>query len=374
MFCTHCGSELREGTHFCTNCGKELNKPRVATASSQAETTPPRTQPLQPLRSKLFPGIPVGCLIVILLALARACSLANQHPAPSAAHQCQSLTDAKDYKAALTACNEAVQADSTDSSSYQHRCAVKRNLRDDSGAITDCSEAIGLDSTNTDAFNERCLAHEDRGDFQAALSDCNVVISQRPSDESGWNNRCMVNADLGNLKAAVNDCGRALSQQPGDGYALGNLCSVEFQMGNATKAINDCRASLKTLPGRYEVFGTICAAENTLPNVYPPAARISDCGSAIGGNPHRIAAALSNRCEAYFDAKQYTLALADCDKAVRLAPNEPEAYAGRAVLNATLGRRSEAISDLWIAAKLFKQKGDLASYQQTISTLREIQP
>jgi tetratricopeptide (TPR) repeat protein len=78
---------------------------------------------------------------------------------------------------------------------------------------------------------------------------------------------------------------------------------------------------------------------------------ISDLTKAIKLNP-RYAAAYSNRGAAYDSLGQYTEAISDCAKAIELNPKDAEAYSNRGAVYHSLGQYTEAISDLTKAIEL----------------------
>ncbi|HEY9600800.1 MAG TPA: tetratricopeptide repeat protein, partial [Allocoleopsis sp.] len=51
-----------------------------------------------------------------------------------------------------------------------------------------------------------------------------------------------------------------------------------------------------------------------------------------------------------------------------------EAYNNRGVMRYRLGDSKDAIADLQQAAHLFRDQGNIASYQQTLNFIRMIQP
>lgn len=76
---------------------------------------------------------------------------------------------------------------------------------------------------------------------------------------------------------------------------------------------------------------------------------IIEAGSATGDE---LAGVYIHRCMSYSVSGQGELALADCDRAVSLAPNAPQTHAGRGNVHAGLGRLEEAVDDYDEAIRL----------------------
>ncbi|MEQ8695814.1 MAG: tetratricopeptide repeat protein, partial [Bauldia litoralis] len=80
-----------------------------------------------------------------------------------------------------------------------------------------------------------------------------------------------------------------------------------------------------------------------------PAAAVAACGRILAERrqPSRNRAmAHNNRCDAYSIQRRYRLALADCDRAVRLDPRNKFAFGNRGRVQFHLGKYDQAIADL----------------------------
>jgi len=75
-----------------------------------------------------------------------------------------------------------------------------------------------------------------------------------------------------------------------------------------------------------------------------------------------------------FSQPDYRRAIAYYDQVIRKNPKLVDAYNKRALARFILGDRQGTIADLQKAASLYLAQGDQSRYQQTIETIREIQP
>jgi Flp pilus assembly protein TadD len=65
-------------------------------------------------------------------------------------------------------------------------------------------------------------------------------------------------------------------------------------------------------------------------------------------------------------------AIADYNQAVKINPNNAEAYGNRGIIRSELGDKQGAIQDLQKAGELFKQQGDNAKYEQAMKVIEKI--
>ena len=84
--------------------------------------------------------------------------------------------------------------------------------------------------------------------------------------------------------------------------------------------------------------------------------------------------AYNNRGNAYVFLGRYEKAIADYDEAIRLQPDLADAYYNRGVAYAQLGKPAEAISDLETALELAQAAGNddlAASIEETLKAVRD---
>ncbi len=107
------------------------------------------------------------------------------------------------------------------------------------------------------------------------------------------------------------------------------------------------------LPGALPLYGAVAATRaewaTCADTQRRPEAAIAACGRILAERrqPARNRAmARNNRCAAFTTKRQYRLALADCDRAVRLDPRNKFVFGNRGLVHFHLGKYERAIADL----------------------------
>jgi tetratricopeptide (TPR) repeat protein len=91
-----------------------------------------------------------------------------------------------------------------------------------------------------------------------------------------------------------------------------------------------------------------------------PARAIGFCTSAIDSGqlaPDALANAFDDRCWARGNNREYDLAIADCDAALKLSPKAPFAFGNRGTAYLHKGQYERAIADYDVALALFAARG-----------------
>ncbi|MFO1074378.1 MAG: caspase family protein [Geminicoccaceae bacterium] len=204
--------------------------------------------------------------------------------APTAGDRCREQVDAGGYRAAITACGEAIRADPGNGEAYSYRCAAYIATGNAGSAIADCSAALRLDPKSVAAYGNRCAAYNAAGNHQAAIADCSQAVRLDPQSVAAYNNRCTAYYQTGDYQAAITDCGMAIRLDPTSVAAYGNRCAAYSKAGDLEAAI-------------------------------------ADCGEAVQRAPQSVAA-YSNRARVYAQAGQLAEARVDLAEAVRLRPDD----------------------------------------------------
>lgn len=204
--------------------------------------------------------------------------------APTAGDRCREQVDAGGYRAAITACGEAIRADPGNGEAYSYRCAAYIATGNAGSAIADCSAALRLDPKSVAAYGNRCAAYNAAGNHQAAIADCSQAVRLDPQSVAAYNNRCTAYYQTGDYQAAITDCGMAIRLDPASVAAYGNRCAAYSKAGDLEAAI-------------------------------------ADCGEAVQRAPQSVAA-YSNRARVYAQAGELAEARSDLVEAVRLRPDD----------------------------------------------------
>ena len=96
---------------------------------------------------------------------------------------------------------------------------------------------------------------------------------------------------------------------------------------------------------------------------------IEDYERAIAVDPQN-AEAYSSRGTAKYDLGDKEAAIEDYDRAIELQPDFALAYVGRSTVKFDLGDKEAAIQDMSKAAELFKQQGQMESYEKAMEILK----
>jgi len=82
--------------------------------------------------------------------------------------------------------------------------------------------------------------------------------------------------------------------------------------------------------------------------------QIAGCTALIAQNPDNPNnySAFNNRCETYWEKRQYDLAIADCNRSIQLKPDFSEAFNNRGLAYSGKGQYDQAIADYQQALKL----------------------
>jgi tetratricopeptide (TPR) repeat protein len=99
---------------------------------------------------------------------------------------------------------------------------------------------------------------------------------------------------------------------------------------------------------------------------------LADFSEVIRLDPNN-AVAFNDRATLKLDLKDYRGAYLDYSQVVRILPEQAIVYNNRAAARHQLGDCKGAIADLRIAAELFRQQGNSASYKLTLENLKYFQ-
>jgi tetratricopeptide (TPR) repeat protein len=199
-------------------------------------------------------------------------------------------------------------------------------------------------------------AVRDQGEPAAALADFNAALRLAPDDPEAHDGRGRAETDLNALDKAAADFADALKLDPLDADALTDLGYLERQRGDLPAALHDEDRAIELKPDwaePWEERGEIFLAERRfdmaladLAEAVRLDAKRADAldASAVAqtgkGDVKDALAAYGQAEDLYINRGDLKLAVADTDKALALAPADPEA------LNAACWTRAIADTDL----------------------------
>jgi tetratricopeptide (TPR) repeat protein len=222
-------------------------------------------------------------------------------------------------------------------------------LRGDA-AIQACDQTIGEFPRDAEAYNNRGNAYLAKGDFDRAIADYTKAIEIDPKDADAYNNRSYAYHAKGDFDRAIADYTKVIEIDPRAAAAYGNRGDVYEAKGDFERAAADFTKAIEIDP--------------------------------------KYADAYINRCWLRATAnRDLTLAFADCDTGLRLAPNDANGLDSLGFLYLRLGRLDEAIAEYdaalqtnpRLAGSLYgrglakRKKGDQAGGDADIAAAKAIQ-
>ena len=186
-------------------------------------------------------------------------------------------------------------------------------------------------------------------DFPEAVECFSRVIALRPDVAAGYRARAKAYLELGRRSDALNDLDRAIRLKPDDPALFAERAEVLFRQKAYGPAIADCDKVLALDAGWVAVLGRRAECHAALGDTL--AAR-ADFAAAIEGDPENAPHYLVARAHLALDLEEYAACVADCDAALRLAPDQPDALRVRGLARRELGDLDAAESDLTESLRL----------------------
>lgn len=175
---------------------------------------------------------------------------------------------------------------------------------------------------DTPAFNESAQSTETTEKEQSDLSGDELF------------DQALKKYEEANYKGAILDYGKALTLIPEDAEVYSNRGLAYYKSKEYLKAIGDYDKAIIFEPNNADLY--------------------------------------IKRGIVYDDLEQYPKAIEDYDKAIALNPEVAFTYSLRGFTQYNLDNKSQARQDIETAAKLFKQQGNQAQYQDMLRALREL--
>jgi tetratricopeptide (TPR) repeat protein len=237
----------------------------------------------------------------------------------------------------------------TDAAGFDHRGEGFVGRKEYSLGIADFDSAIKLDSTNPQFFYDRAMASWATGQRDAALADFNQALSLNPDHFTSLRARAALRQERGDDQGARADLDKALSLKPEDIIALMARGKLRLKGNDVAGARDDFNMLLAQDPSaRLDVASAYSDAD-----LFDDAIGQYDKWLATQPRDATYADALNGRCWARaLSGRELDKALADCDTAVRLNPDDGEFVDSRGLVHLRQGQLDAAISDYDAALKL----------------------
>ena len=213
--------------------------------------------------------------------------------------------------------------------------------------ITDFDQAIRINPSHTRAFIDRGNAFRGKGLYDRAIADYDQAIKLDPKNAFVFNNRGNAYFSKKDYDRAIADLDESLRINPNQPFMFNFRGNVYYAKKELDRAIADYDQAIKLDPNY--AFGFLSRGNTYyLKKDYDRA--IADYDQAIRISPN-LARAYNSRGNVYSSKGEFERAVADFDQVIRLEPSAL-AYAGRCLSRATIGQAQEALADCNEAVKL----------------------
>jgi tetratricopeptide (TPR) repeat protein len=261
----------------------------------------------------------------------------------------------KEYEAAITNYSTALQLNPHDAEVYYKRGLARYYLVDDEKAIQDYSQAIKINPKYVKAYNKLGLARYELGDYEQAIEDYTQAIRINPYDAVAYRNRADARFHTGDNQGAIEDYTQAIKINPDCVDRNGRS-----QLGNYKKVIDIFTQSIEI------------SSDEVAYNRGNAVSDLEDYDQAIKINPDD-AEAYYNRGNARFDLGDRTGAIEDYTQAIKINYNYGDAYYNRGIARFNLGDKQLAIEDFQKATDLYWKEGKLAEHKDARDRVLELE-
>jgi len=227
-----------------------------------------------------------------------------------------------DVDRALADYDEAIRLDTKYASALVARGTLLASLKAEvRKAIADFDQVLALNPSSVEALTLRGDAYGLLGDHGRALADLDRAVTLEPMNARAHVLQGLTLARLGNHEKAYVAYSKAIAIEPQNVEALVNRSAIAAYQGDSGSAIRDLDIAIASEPGNALAhynrgYARFAAKEFD--------AAISDYSAAIALDP-RLGWAYLNRClTRAVLGKDLPQALADCDEAMKLLPENPE--------------------------------------------------
>ena len=149
----------------------------------------------------------------------------------------------KDYQAAVSAYDQALELDPDAAKIYNNRANAQFELGNQNQAIKDYNQALKLNPDFAEAYYNRGFARYKLGNAKGALQDYNRALELNPDYIEAYGNRAVVYSELGDRKAAIADYDKILEHHPNLAEVYYNRGGARYQLGDKEGAVEDLQVA-----------------------------------------------------------------------------------------------------------------------------------
>ena len=229
-----------------------------------------------------------------------------------------------------------------------NRGYLKFQLGRAADSIVDYDRAIALQPAAADGYLNRGLSYAALGQIDNALADLTTAINLAPTNAQGYLNRGIVYARQQQTTLALADMNHAVSLAPKSAEAYYNRGYLTLISGQRDDAARDLKMALQLNPNYVQALTHLATLEIETGR-YKEALELLNRAVSLQPQvaPLYIVRGAVQAALTYNDA-----ALADYQRAIQLAPNNPNAQLSKGMLLVGLNRRNEARPALQAVCKL----------------------
>ena len=250
--------------------------------------------------------------------------------------------------------------------------AKKLGAGDWAGAAEDCSRAIELDPTNAAAWAGRAAARGNQGDLDGELADATRTVELAPEMADAWALRGEAFLKKGDDARAIEDLTKAVGLDPRNSQALGNRAAARLAQHDYDGAVADGTAATAIDPRAGRVWAVCGTARLSRPGEEKRA--LEDLSKAIECEPS-LSPPYCMRGYLRRTLGDPKGALADFERFLELAPNDPQAPAARsAAAEIRAGKGPGGASSLLDLAKEKATRGDFQGALADCDRAIELEP
>ena len=266
---------------------------------------------------------------------------------------------------ALADYNQAIAYTPSDAELYLSRAMVQLSCKRADLAFEDCDKAVRLSPQLVKARLFRANAHLGRGEFDAAIDDYNSILATTPTFASAYCNRGVAYRSKGDVDRAIADYTSAIRYNTRFADAYNNRGEIYLRQGKYDQALADFNEALRIEPAHsnsYDNRGDLYLLLGKPELAIADYTEIIDRALQVAAKSNNLhpAARLANvylkRASAHLKADQAKEAIIDVGEAVRIDPEDAQAYAIRRDAYLKLGQTELAGTDDDLAKRLERLK------------------
>ena len=242
-------------------------------------------------------------------------------------------------------------------------------------AATAFTRSLELDRANNYTLAQRAAAYQQLGEFDSAMADLEAIIASEPAHAGALLAKARLHAFRGEHDEAVAAADAAVAASPAIPSSFYSRARILSRIGRREAAAADYRQALALLsaqPAESEQATRAFAAfrHTILAESGETAQALREMGAALAQNG-RDPLLLNERCWARATANlELEEALADCERALAITPENASIIDSRAFVKLRLGRLDEAIADA-SAALALEPRLAASLYVRGIARLRK---